>query len=211
MFESPTPPVSPVSPPVVKAKASSSLGTGILALAAIVAIGGVAFAAGRLTAPAAAASTTTGAGTGAGRFFGNGGTGAGNGTGTGAGFAGRLGGANGGLTLSGTVTAISSTSITLQLASGTSVTIPIDSSTTYHSQQSATSADVTAGKSVLVEVSGFGGRGAGDGAGGATGAAPGAAGSFAPPSFNPEQSPGASRVPGQFTIGPARDITIAAQ
>ncbi len=210
MFESPTPPVSPVSPPVVKARTNAGLGTAILALAAIVAIGGVAFAAGRLTAPAAAASTTTGAGAGAGRFFGNGGTGlgAGNGTATGGGFAGRFGGENGGLTLRGTVTAISSTSLTLQLATGNSVTIPIDSSTTYHSQQAATSADVSAGKTVLVEVSGFG-RTGGTGAGGATGA--GAAGSFAPPSFNPDQSPDASRVPGQFSIGTARDITIAGQ
>ncbi len=207
MIETPSQfPVSPVPPPVVRAKSSSRLGTGILALAALVAIGGVAFAAGRVTAPTATAATGTGSGNG---FSFNRGTGTG-GTGNGTGLANRFGGGeNGGVTLRGTVQSISATSLTLQLANGTSVTIPIDSSTTYHSQQAASSSDVTAGTTVLVEVSGFGGR-VGNGETNGAGAGSPAAGSFAPPSFGPDESPGASRVPGQLgTLGPARDITIA--
>ena len=210
MFETPTQtPISPVPPPVIRAKSSSRLGTGILALAALVAIGGIAFAGGRLTAPAAAATT---AGTTGRQGFGfNGGAGASAGNGGGTGFANRLGGENGGVTLQGTVTAISSSSLSLKLANGTTVTIPIDSSTTYHRQQAATSTDVASGATVLVEVSGFGGRAGGTaGTGGGAGSSP-AAGSFAPPSFDPNASPNPDRVSGQLTFGTARDITIAAQ
>lgn len=207
MFETPTQtPISPVPPPVVRAKSSSRLGTGILALAAVVAIGGIAFAGGRLTAPAAAATT---AATGRQGFGFTGGTG----NGAGAGFANRFGGQNGGVTVRGTVTAISSSSLSLKLANGTTVTIPIDSSTTYHRQQAASSTDVASGATVLVEVSGFGGRGGGTAGanGGANSSAAPAAGSFAPPSFDPNASPNPDRVPGQLTFGTARDITIAAQ
>jgi hypothetical protein len=63
---------------------------------------------------------------------------------------------------------------------------------------------------VLVEVSGFGGRGAGaGGTGGAnSSAAPGAS---AAPSFDPNASPNPNRFSGQLSFGTARDITIAAQ
>ena len=210
MFETPTQtPISPVPPPVVRAKSSSRLGTGILALAALVAIGGVAFAGGRLTAPAAAATT---AGTTGRQGFGFNGGAAGTANG-GAGVANRLGGENGGVTLQGTVTAISSSSLSLKLANGTTVTIPIDSATTYHRQQAATSTEVASGATVLVEVSGFGGRGAGtaEASGGANSSAPPAACSFTPPSFDPNTSPNPNRISGQLSFGTARDITIAAQ
>jgi hypothetical protein len=149
--------------------------------AAAVALAGVAFAGGRLTAPAAAA--TTGAGTG-----GTGVTG-----GTGGGGAGRFGPnasfrpdgsfqpgggggagglAGGSIALSGSVVAVSATEITLQLANGATVNIPIDSSTAYHSQASATSSDVKAGTKVQVEVSGGVVRGPGGPGGGGTAASP---------------------------------------
>ena len=42
--------------------------------------------------------------------------------------------------------------LTLKLASGQTVQIPLDSSTTYHSQAPATAADVTTGSTVQVQV-----------------------------------------------------------
>jgi hypothetical protein len=135
----------------------------LLGVAVVVAVGGVAFAAGRATAP-----TTTGTGR-----FGANGPGGGNfvsgpgasGAPTRGGFGAALGG--GGITIEGTVTAVSADSITLQLASGQSITIPTTSDTTYHSQTAATSSDVASGATVKVELSGgrFGGGGQGSGNG----------------------------------------------
>jgi len=76
------------------------------------------------------------------------------------------------VSLQGTVTTVASDSITLQLANGQTLTIPVDSSTTYHSQAPATATDVTAGKTVIVQLSGGrfvgggNGNGNGNGAGG---------------------------------------------
>jgi ABC-type Fe3+ transport system permease subunit len=64
----------------------------------------------------------------------------------------------------GTVTAVSSDSITLQLPSGQSLTIPLDAQTTYHSRTAATAASVTNGSTVIVQLTG-GGRGLGQGNG----------------------------------------------
>lgn len=134
-----------------------ALGTVVLSLAAVVAIGGVAFAVGRVTAPQQAAAANafrngfgagaengTGTGTGRGFFGGTGGTGGAGGFG---------GGAFRGLGVQGTVTAVDPTSISIQLANGTTIDIPTDSSTTYHTQQAGTASDVQVGKQVEVQVS----------------------------------------------------------
>jgi hypothetical protein len=178
----PTQPQVPAAPPPVVAPAKNGDRTFriLLAVAALVAVGGVTFAVGRVTAPAAAA--TTRGGFGAGGF--TGGTGA---AGAGAG-AGRGGvGGVGGVLLTGTVDSISGTTLTLKEANGTSVIVNLAGTTTYHAQAAATAANVTAGKQVLVQVQlagGFGG-GAGGGAeapgaspaaGGAAGASPAAGG-----------------------------------
>ena len=156
------PPPTFVAPPIPRRR-SSLLTSVLLAAAAAVAVAGIAFAAGRLTAPAVAASTTTG------RFGGLGG---------GQGFAGRsfapgtgngLRGAFGGLGLRGTVTAVSGDTITVKLANGTEIKIQTSSSTTYHQQASGSASDVTSGKSVIVELQGGGG---GFGGGGGTSTTP---------------------------------------
>jgi hypothetical protein len=138
----------------------------LLGFALVVAVGGVAFAAGRATAPTS---------TGTGRFGANGGNG---------GFAGGFGpnasgapnrvfgggAAGGAIAIQGKVTAVAADSITIQLPSGQSVTIPTSDQTTYHSQTSATASDVTSGADVIVQLSGggrfTGGNGNGNGNGG---------------------------------------------
>jgi hypothetical protein len=184
----------------VKPKGSGSkLLNVVLGLAVVVAIGGVAFAAGRLTAPASAATNAAGgigfgAGAGAGAGFGNGprASGApGNFRGGAAGFGAGFGGAG----LRGTVTAVTSTGITLTVGQ-TTLDVPTDASTTYHNQAAGAPADVTVGSTVLVEL----GAGAGGGAGGVRGGGFGAGASPAP---------GAS--PGTFTLGPATDVTVVAK
>ena len=152
-FDRPTP-LDPVEPPVVRAKGGAMLVNVVLGLALVVAVGGVAFAAGRVTAPATAAGARTGPGQGG--FV----PGAGGPTASGApggGFAGA-----GGTSLQGTVTAVTADSITLQLTSGQSITIPTDAQTTWHQRESATAADVTNGSTVIVQLQGgFGGAGQG--------------------------------------------------
>ena len=99
----PAPATAPLILPTVKPKATSSrLGTYLLGLAVLVAAAGVAFAAGRVTAPAAAATRT-----GANGNFPRGSFGAGFGRGASfvPGGAGR-GDQRGGVSLTGTVTAI---------------------------------------------------------------------------------------------------------
>jgi hypothetical protein len=174
----------------------------VLAIAVLFAVGGVAFAAGRLTAPAATAAATNGTGrTGGFGGFGNG-NGAGNGgngtfPGRGNGFGGAFGGAGGSIAVSGTVSEIAADHITLTLANGQSVTIPVDASTQFHRQAGATSKDVTAGTTVQVTL-GFG-RGAGGGAGAGNGSAAGG---------GPVASPDASGRTGIGRLGTATDVTI---
>lgn len=130
-----------------------------LALAVAVAIGGVAFAAGRMTAP--------------GRTFGDGPTGrvfAGNGSGPGIIQGGGPNDGQGGqggprafagaASIEGTVTAVKADSITIKTASGQEITIALDSTTTYHQQASATSTDVKTGGTVIVRL-GLGKAGSG--------------------------------------------------
>ncbi|HVQ22702.1 MAG TPA: hypothetical protein VMT36_05470 [Candidatus Saccharimonadia bacterium] len=168
-----------------KAKPRRGLIDILLVIGVIVALAGIGFAAGRLTAPAA---TAFGQGRG-GQFTGNGqfngqvpGAGQNDGNGT-AGGRGFLGG--GSLALTGKVTELATDHLTLQLANGQTVTIAVDGSTTYHQQTSATTADVQSGETVIVQVQ--------------RGAAPGAA-----------ASPATGGRQGGFGGGTASDITVTA-
>jgi hypothetical protein len=153
---SPAPVISP-------ARKQDRTFTILLAVGLLVAVGGVAFAVGRVTAPAAAATTRGGFGTGG---FGTGGTGAATGGGTGR-------GGFGGVLLTGTVASISGTTMTLTEANGTTVTVNLAGTTTYHAQAAATAADVTAGKKVQVQIELGGGTGGfGGGTAGGTGTQP---------------------------------------
>lgn len=197
------PPTSPVDPapapveplPVVMTtkpvKRNGRSGTMLLAAAGVVAVAGLAFAAGRLTAPAAAAGGT--GGNGGGRFGGfpgasfEPGQGFRNGTGGPGGIV--LNGGRGSIDLRGQVTAVTDTSITIKLDNGSEVTVPLDSSTTYHQATEATASAVTVGSTVDVQ--------------------PGAA------NFTPGASPNpaASGAPGLggVTFGPATDVTVVPQ
>jgi hypothetical protein len=164
---------------VTPKKSSSTLLNVVLGLAVVVAIGGVAFAAGRLTAPAAAANGFT---PGGGNGFANGPRPSGApGNLRGAGFDGGA--------LRGTVTAVTPTSITLTLSSGTTIQIPTDSSTAYHQQAAATSTDVAVGSTVLVELKDQGG---------------------APVTTGPGASLAPGATPGTPTVGAATDVTVVA-
>lgn len=177
-----TPPPAVIAP----TKKGDRTFTILLAVGLLIAVGGVAFAVGRVTAPAQAATTRGGFGA-----AGFGGTGTGAGTG-GAGL-GR-GGFGGGVLVTGTVDSVSGTTMTLKEANGSTVTVNLASTTTYHAQAAATVADVTTGKQVQIEVQIAGGFGGQD----VPGASPGAA-------ANP--SPAASGASTTRTIT-ARDVTI---
>ena len=150
--------VSTTPPPVIApARKADRTFTVLLAVGLLIAVGGVTFAVGRITAPAAAATTRGNGAFGTGGFP-AGGTGA---AGAGAAGLGR-GGFGGGVLLTGTVEAISGTTMTLKEANGSTVTVNLAGTTTYHAQAAATAADVTTGKQVQVEVQivgGFGGQG----------------------------------------------------
>jgi len=166
--------VSTPPPPVIApAKKGDRTFRVLLAVGLLVAVGGVTFAVGRVTAPAAAASTRAGFGNGG---FANGGAGAG---GTGAGGAGGAGlgrgGFGGGVLVTGTVDSVSGTTMTLKEANGTTVTVNLAGTTTYHAQATATAADVTTGKHVQVQVAIAGAFGA-PGASPEAGASPAAGG-----------------------------------
>jgi hypothetical protein len=159
----PTTPVAPVGPVVVASRPRQGgrwLNV-LLALAFAVALGGVAFAVGRSTAPVAAA---TGRGNGGAGFVPGGSFVPGaNGQGRG----GLLGGA---LTVSGTVESIANGKLTVKLASGDTVSFTVDGSTTYRSATSASATDVAVGDKVDVGVTG--GRAAFGGGGATSSAAP---------------------------------------
>jgi len=164
--------VSTPPPPVIApAKKGDRTFRVLLAVGLLVAVGGVTFAVGRVTAPAAAASTRGGLGNGG---FANGGAGAG-GTGAGGAGLGRGAGFGGGVLVTGTVDSVSGTTMTLKEANGTTVTVNLAGTTTYHAQATATAADVTAGKQVQVQVEVAGGFGA-PGASPVAGASPAAGG-----------------------------------
>ena len=151
-------PPPPVIAPVKKTDRTFAI---LLAVGLLIAVGGVTFAVGRMTAPAPAASTTRGFG--------------------------------GGVLVTGTVDSVSGTTMTLKEANGSTVTVNLAGTTTYHAQAAATAADVTTGKQVQVEVQVAGGLGGQD----VPGASPGAAASPAP---------GASGAPPRTIT--ARDVTL---
>jgi hypothetical protein len=174
----PIPQPAPVQPgPVTPAGKRPSSGRWlnvVLGIAVLFAIGGVAFAIGRTTAPAAAA-TTSGRFPGGGQFpagsgapvFGNGGGGQ-----DGQGGLGGFGGGNG-ITVSGTVESIDGTTMTITTANGQTVEVTLGSDTTYSTKSPASSSDVTPGATVQVQLDlagGFGGRG--NGGNGGTGQTP---------------------------------------
>jgi preprotein translocase subunit YajC len=124
----------------------------LLLVAAFVAVGGISFALGHLTAPSAAAAANQG-----GRLGGFNGRGALSSLAPGQTFSpgefggrGGLGGLAGGV--SGTVQSITSTSITIQEANGSTLTINLDGTTTYHAAAAASPSDVTVGSSVTVQI-----------------------------------------------------------
>jgi hypothetical protein len=159
------------------ARKSSRAGSVALLAAAFVAVAGLAFAGGRLTAPAAAAAGFGG------RFpFPSGAPGGGRQFPGGPGGFGALGGS---LTVQGTVTAVSSDSITLQLSNGSLVTVPLDSQTTYHQATAGSASAVTVGSKAVIE--------------------PGSIDRTAGSSPAPDSSPGG------FQFGPAVDVTVVAQ
>jgi hypothetical protein len=124
-----------------------------LAGALVLAIAGVAFAAGRFTAPAAVT---------AGNFPGRGGQGfTGNG-GKGGAQNGQAGGIfGGGPTIEGTVESVTDSTLTIKTASGQTIQVALDG-TTYHAQTDASASDVTAGGKVLVRLDLRGANGTGN-------------------------------------------------
>lgn len=180
-------PSAPVVPATVAAPArrrGRDPLTLIMFAAAFVALAGVGFAVGRVTAPAAAPAGFGGRGGNGFNFPGgsfapdaSGAAGAG------------LGRFAGGVSIQGTITEVTADHITLKLTNGSSVTIPVDTKTAYHHQTSATSSDVQSGVSVIVQLT----AGVGGGGGGL--------------------QPNASGAPGTGgrAISPASDVTIVGQ
>jgi hypothetical protein len=158
----PTAPVAPVAPVMAVAPRAKSGGVLNLLLvgAAILAVGGVAFAIGRSTAPASTFPLVGSIDGGPIRPAGS--------------FAPGAGGprglvSTGGLAIDGTVTAVDADSLTLTLDNGDEMTFALDGDTTYHQATDATPADVAIGDDVSVKVDG-GSRitSASDGSGGST-------------------------------------------
>ena len=146
----PAAPMAPVAPVVAVAPRAKSSGVLNLLLvgAALLAIGGVAFAAGRSTAPASA-------------FPGVGDFTQGPIVRTEGSFAPGAGGprgfvSDGGLAIDGTVTSVDADSITLTLENGDEMTFALDGDTTYHEATDAAATDVVVGDDVSVRIDGAG-------------------------------------------------------
>ncbi len=156
----PTPPagsrVVPVQPVMVAAAKKRGPLDYILAIALVVAVGGVAFAVGRTTAPAQA-SVPGGGFVPTGSF--NPGAG-----GPGGGFGGGGGGFGGGLTIEGTVKSVDGSTLVIQTANGQEVTVTLDAGTAYHEATAADANAVAAGDEVTVRAAGGGPLGPGGGA-----------------------------------------------
>lgn len=183
-------PVQPTSPAALPTRRKSNKTANLLlAVAGIVASAGIAFAAGRFTAPATAAAP--GGNGGFGNFPGPGGSfdpgnfpGGQGGPGQG-GFGGLLDGA----TLSGEVTAVTDDTITLELENGSTIDIPTDDSTDYQAATESTPTEVVVGSNVLVRSSDV--------------------------SFNPGAGPDASFDPTtgqpQASFGPAEQVIVLSE
>ncbi len=137
-------PVKP-SPPAGVPKKSGSSGSIALVVAALVAVGGLAFAGGRLTAPASTPTIGSGFPGGFPGGFPRGSFAPGDGI---------IGLGQGGLTLRGEVTSLSADAITIRLEDGTSVTVPLDDQTTYHRSSAGQVDDVIVGSTVAIEPGG---------------------------------------------------------
>jgi len=160
-----TPPVTePVVPTGVKPGSNRPRSTmwvnAALGLALAIAIGGVGFAAGRMTAPATANAGGNGGRFGNGQFQGGGqfpggyffqGGPGGDGAGGNGGLRGIFG--NGGASIQGTVDSVSGDTLTLKLANGQTIQVSLSGTTTYHSQASASAGDVKTGGTVIVRLS----------------------------------------------------------
>jgi hypothetical protein len=162
----------------VRYQSSRSTST-LLVIGALVAAAGIGFAIGHVTGSGQTSSSSQGGANGPASGFGA--------NASGLPDQGANGLAAGSFTISGTVVSVSADSITLQLADGSTTTIGLDSSTTYHGQSAATSADVVAGETVKVQT-----------AGGVLSGAPGG------PNAAASSSPGT-------TGRTATDVTIAAE
>jgi hypothetical protein len=140
----------PSAPARSRADAARLLNLALIG-AFVLALGGIAFAAGRMTAPPAA---ITGGANFPGGFNGDGQGGPGNGSvqGRPRGGQGALGGLGGGVTVEGTVESVTASTLTLKLADGQTIQIALNDSTTYHAQADASSSDVVTGGKVLVRL-----------------------------------------------------------
>lgn len=146
--EAPGDPAVPAPP--TKASGSRSWINVLLGVALVAAVGGVSFAAGRVTAPARAfpdGGLGTGFNGGPGGGFNGGPNASGQPGGPGGGF---LGG--GGITLEGTVESISGNTLTVRTANGQTLEVTVDADTEYHEQAAATGDDVETGATVQIRV-----------------------------------------------------------
>jgi hypothetical protein len=171
-------PVTTVAGPVIPAArskgSSGRLLNIVLGVAIAVAIGGVAFAVGRTTAPASAASTGRGGfANNPNASFGPRASGA-PGFGGGRGGFGGFGGA--GLTIRGTVVSVAADTVTIKTANGQTIQVSTGADTTYNTQAPASASDVTQGKTVQVQITPTGGGNGGGFRPGASGAPTGPVG-----------------------------------
>jgi hypothetical protein len=158
-----TTPIAPVAPVVVAKRGGGGRWVNVLlGAAAVIAVGGVAFAIGRSTAPATATGVVPG-----GLVIDGGPVGSFDPDvvpGGGPGGPAMLGG---GPTIQGTVTAIDADSITIKLASGAEMTFALDRDTTYHESTATDPTTVQVGDEVAVQADGgrvsFNGNGNGNG------------------------------------------------
>jgi hypothetical protein len=118
--------------------------TNLLLVAALIAVGGIAFAVGHATTSGSSNVTAQNGNPNGGFVPGASGL---PGDGLRAGFGGAA-------SISGTVVSVGTDSITLQLAGGQTVTIATGSTTTYHNQTSGSSSDVAVGQTVQVQTAG---------------------------------------------------------
>src|SRR3954447_10002723 len=172
----PIPVVTPVQP-TVRRSAGGGLLNVALGVAVLIAASGIAFAVGRGTAPASTAAGPIGVRTFRSGAFGPGGSfdpGADAGKGQVPGGGGRFG-FGGSLSIEGTLDSVTADSVTIKTANGETITVGLDANTAYHQQAAGSQADVTQGKTVVVQLSGGfrpganAGNGNGSAKGGGTG------------------------------------------
>lgn len=137
-----------VRPAPIAPRRSDSV-TVLLGISALIAIGGIGFAAGHVTGSGGSSTAQNGA-----DAFGPNASGGPGGFGGVRPDASGVPGIGGGVaSVSGTVVSVGTDSFTVKLASGETVTIATGSSTTYHNQTSGSSTDLTSGETVLVQTS----------------------------------------------------------